>query len=52
MLRRKDDNPMSYENPKAPNNPKKSQVTKQLAFAIITLIKSLINVIDHLTNDK
>ncbi len=43
---------MIYENPKAPNNPKKSQVTRQLAFAIITLIKSLIDVIDHLTNDK
>lgn len=43
---------MTHENEKTQNGHKKTQTTKHLAFAILTLIKNVINVIDHILGDN
>lgn len=43
---------MTHENEKTQNGYKKPQATKHLAFAILTLIKNVINVIDHILGDN
>lgn len=43
---------MTHENEKIQNEQKKPQTTKNLAFAILILIKNLINVIDHIIGDN
>ena len=43
---------MTHENEKTQNGYKKPQATKHLAFAILTLIKNVITVIDHILGDN
>lgn len=43
---------MNYDDKKTQNGYKKTQPTKQLALAILTLIKNLVNVIDHIIDDN
>lgn len=52
MLRRKDNKLMEHQNPEVQNGQKKAHSTKNLAMAILTLIKNLINVIDHIIGDN
>lgn len=52
ILRRKELSDMNYDDKKTQNGHKKTQPTKQLALAILTLIKNLVNVIDHIIDDN